>query len=109
MEIFVQGAASARTSYAVQPRETVLQLKEKISKKTGEGVGSIILTYNKAVLLDEKTLEEYGIQDKCVVHKVVQIVGGELFDFCKSENHTEADVGKYAVTPFIRTGPTTIF
>ena len=64
-----------RFKVKVKKEMTIKELKEKINKQEGYNFNEIILVF-KRPLMDDKTLEFYGIVKPCTLISVIPVVGG---------------------------------
>lgn len=66
MQIYV-AIKGAKTALEVEETDTIKGVKEKIAEQTGIPADKQTLAYNKEVIEDEKTLQDYNIQPGDVI------------------------------------------
>uniref|UniRef100_A0A8D0L1L9 2'-5' oligoadenylate synthase n=1 Tax=Sphenodon punctatus TaxID=8508 RepID=A0A8D0L1L9_SPHPU len=76
MEIFVKDNNSRTPIYQVHPRETVLDLKAKISGRTGISVDQQRLTYSSKELENRHELAHYRIHSRVTIYLLLRLRGG---------------------------------
>lgn len=67
MLIFVSRLDGAGSVFEVEPRDTVLWVKEKIEKKEGIPPNKQRLVFSGAELEDSRTLLDYNVKDKSIL------------------------------------------
>ncbi|EDO08561.1 ubiquitin family protein [Babesia bovis T2Bo] len=76
MTVQVQTMLGQKIEVEVDPNDTVLEFKKKLSKKQKLPVDQQRIIYQGKMLQDHKTLAEYNIQNNAVIHMVLRLRGG---------------------------------
>ncbi|GIX63588.1 ubiquitin family protein [Babesia caballi] len=76
MRVQVQTMMGQKLEVDVEPNETVLDLKKKLSKKQKLPVDQQRIIFEGKMLQDNKTLAEYNIKNNSVIHMVLRLRGG---------------------------------
>ena len=76
IEVNIRTITKVNFMLSIRPCESVKSLKDKIYEKMGLAQEMQTLLFSGETLLEDKTLEEYGIADKCVIFVVATLVGG---------------------------------
>lgn len=96
MRVQVQTMLGENVDVEVEPNETVLDLKKKLSKKQKLPVEQQRIIYEGKMMQDSKTLADYNIKNNSVIHMVLRLRGGEeeIHGDPKTENRTHRYVLK---------------
>jgi len=73
MQIIIKTIERDKLILDVEPNITVATLKEIIHKKTGIYITMIRLIFRGYSLIDERTLDQYGIINNSVVYIILQL------------------------------------
>ncbi|GFE55063.1 ubiquitin [Babesia ovis] len=76
MRVQVQTMMGQKLEVEVDPNETVLEFKKKLSKKQKLPVDQQRIIYEGKMLQDNKTLADYNIKNNSVIHMVLRLRGG---------------------------------
>jgi hypothetical protein len=76
MQIFVNSLDGKTFTLEVNPNDTITAVKIKIEKKKGIDEGLQRLVFAGKQLHDEKTLEDYNIQNELTLHLFERLRGG---------------------------------
>lgn len=73
MKIIVIDMFEAKHEYIVNPNDTILSLKQKISQKDQSDVKEIRLNFGQDDLLDNKTVQSYNLKDGDTIYQSINL------------------------------------